>query len=189
MIRKGLLLLPGCLLIPSIIYAHGGHGNGILAGFTHPIFGLDHLIAIVGFAIFGTLFLGGKWYFPVLLFIIGMVLGGLFGINKEANEIIEIVIAISSIVVGLAIFVYKSNQANWMMASALIFGAVHGFAHGAEKPELTTAIEYITGYVIGTALISVIGYLVSKNLINPNSRYADFVGGIITGCGLIFLFG
>jgi len=35
------------MLLPLSLFAHGGHGSGFMAGFTHPIFGLDHNIALI----------------------------------------------------------------------------------------------------------------------------------------------
>lgn len=52
--KKHLLTLFGTtFLIPIQVFAHGGHGTGFIVGLTHPIFGLDHLMAIIGAGLLG----------------------------------------------------------------------------------------------------------------------------------------
>ena len=44
---KGLWAL-ALLLTPALAFAHPGHGdNGLLAGISHPLSGLDHLLAML----------------------------------------------------------------------------------------------------------------------------------------------
>ena len=36
------------LLVPALAFAHPGHGdNGLVAGISHPLGGLDHLLAML----------------------------------------------------------------------------------------------------------------------------------------------
>jgi urease accessory protein len=71
---------------PVIAFAHGSHGSGVLSGFTHPIFGFDHFVAIVGTGILAYLLNPSRWYVPVLAFVGAMIIGGLFGISNEASD-------------------------------------------------------------------------------------------------------
>ena len=48
MTLKRILGAMALLLTPAIAFAHPGHGdNGLIAGISHPIGGLDHLLAMV----------------------------------------------------------------------------------------------------------------------------------------------
>ena len=47
MTLKRILGAMALLLTPAIAFAHPGHGdNGLIAGISHPIGGLDHLLAM-----------------------------------------------------------------------------------------------------------------------------------------------
>ena len=71
--------------LPSILLAHGSHGNGVMAGFTHPIFGFDHMFAILGAGILSYLSDSKNWHLYLLGFIIPMIIGGLLGIGNEVT--------------------------------------------------------------------------------------------------------
>lgn len=48
MTLKRILGALALLLTPAIAFAHPGHGdNGLIAGISHPIGGIDHLLAMV----------------------------------------------------------------------------------------------------------------------------------------------
>ena len=74
-----LLLLLLCLL-PAPLFAHTGHeALGFTNGFTHPVFGLDHLLAMLSVGILSAQ-MGGRaiWTVP-LTFVSFMLVGGIFG--------------------------------------------------------------------------------------------------------------
>lgn len=188
MFRK---LLSTCfiLFLPFFLFGHGSHGNGVLAGFTHPIFGLDHSIAILGVGILGYILNASRWYIPVLAFLVPMIIGGVFGIDNEATLFIEKVIAFSVLAIGFFIaFDIKWNHF-FLIIPISIFGAFHGYAHGAEMSEANTALKYISGYALGTILVGLIGMFLAKTIISlhEKERYLNILGGIIIGAGLIFL--
>ena len=57
------------LLIPSHALAHEAQGalGGFVSGFTHPIFGYDHLLAMLAVGIWGAQMGGGSiWTLPVV---------------------------------------------------------------------------------------------------------------------------
>ena len=68
-----------------------------------------------------------------------------------------------------------------------IFGFTHGYAHGAEMPSDTTAFQYISGFVIGAALLALIGWSLSSLLQQRPQPQQLFtlVGGILVGAGLM----
>ena len=177
------------MLFPIFLLAHGSHGNGIMAGFTHPIFGIDHLVAIFGTGLLGYLINPSKWYLQLMTFVLLMILGGVLGINKEATFIIEKIIAFSVFFIGILIaFGIELN----LVVSLIIlgvFGFVHGYAHGAEMEPTNTALKYISGYSLGTILVGVVGMYVGKMLGSKNQeeKYISILGGVICGCGIMML--
>jgi len=190
MIRKTTLFTL-TLFFPFVLLAHGSHGGGIMAGITHPIFGLDHAIAIMGVGLLGALIDKSKWYLYLISFLIPMIIGGYFGINEEATFLIEKIIAFSVFAIGLFMLYFKKINTNLIFIVLAIFGFFHGFAHGAEMPDTTTGPLYITGFAIGTLIMGTIGMLICKFL-NPNdgtNRFVNFVAGFVVGCGALIILG
>lgn len=190
MIQKiaSLLIL---MLTPIFLFAHGGHGNGVVEGFTHPILGIDHLVAILGAGILGYFINPKKWYLQVGAFVIAMIIGGLLGIGNEATFLIEKIIAFSVFFIGgLIAFRLKPNV---LLSLAILaaFGFFHGYAHGAEMSESNTALKYISGYSMGAFLAGTVGMVIGKLIDVKHSRVRNFnvIGGVILGCGVMMLLG
>jgi hydrogenase/urease accessory protein HupE len=97
-----LMALSVAMLIgASPALAHTGSGSGgFVGGFTHPVFGPDHVVAMVAVGLWGA-FLGAPaiWLLPVI-FPLVMAGGGVLGILGAPLPGVEIGIAISAIVLG-----------------------------------------------------------------------------------------
>lgn len=188
MLRKAIIFT--CfLLFPLALFAHGSHGNGIMAGFTHPIFGLDHAVAILGTGFLSYLLDKPKWYLYLAAFITAMIIGGLIGIDKEATWGIEKAIAVSVLLISLFIFFYEKIDTKILLISLVAIGSFHGFAHGAEMPESINSSVYISGYSLGALLMGIIGMLISRyvNSQNKLEQNIRFISGVILGCSIMIL--
>lgn len=175
------------LSLPSLLLAHGSHGNGVMAGFTHPIFGLDHMFAIFGAGILSYLSDSKKWYLYLLGFLVPMIIGGLLGIGNEATFTIEKIIAFSVFVVGALIAARVDLNLAVGMVVLGIFGYFHGYAHGAEMSADNTALKYVSGYALGTILVGSAGMLIGLGLKKVNSKAILVVGLIFMAIGIHFL--
>ena len=86
-------------------FAHSGDGlsGGFAGGFAHPIFGPDHVIAMVAVGLWGA-FLGAPaiWLLPIV-FPLVMAFGGVLGILGVPLPGVEIGIAMSAVVLGLMV--------------------------------------------------------------------------------------
>jgi len=159
--------------LPQFLLAHGSHGDGIMAGLTHPIFGLDHNAAILGVGILGYFIYKKKWYLSIAAFLVTMIIGGMLGIGNEATVMVEKMIALSVVLLGVLI-IFRAKVHNYAVLFLLLaFGFFHGFAHGAEMPETTTAFKYILGYSLGTILLGLLGALLGKAMgsIGEDEKY------------------
>ena len=176
-------------LIPTILLAHGSHGNGVMAGFTHPILGVDHNIALLGCGILGYIAKPTKWYLAPLAFILAMVMGGYIGIGHEATPTVEKVIALSVLSIGIMVAYVKRFNFLLIVGVLFVFGFFHGYAHGAEMEESNSAVKYIPGYMLGAMLLAAIGILIGKQISHKSQEEAfiTLVGGIIIGCGIMML--
>lgn len=155
---KGLLLLT--LFSSSLAFAHSGNTGltgGFLSGFLHPMLGLDHVIAMVAVGLWGV-FLGRPaiWILPVV-FPLVMAVGGALGVVGVEIPGIETGIALSGLVLGLAV-AFAVKPPIWVAAVLVgAFAIFHGHAHGTELPAATNPLIYSIGFVIGTGLLHLAG--------------------------------
>jgi urease accessory protein len=185
------VFVAACLLRPALALAHVGQGDvsgGFLAGVEHPIFGLDHVVAMVAVGIWGAqLGQPAIWVLPVtfpLVMAFGGVLGGL-GVPIPG---IEIGIAVSAIALG-AMVMLTARPPLWVAAVLVaVFAIFHGYAHGAELPESANAISYAMGFVVATGCLHAFGILLGvANRWRVGGQALRAGGGLITACGIYFL--
>jgi urease accessory protein len=184
-----------CVLLawPILASAHIGQGDiggGFIAGVAHPVFGLDHVVAMVAVGIWGAQ-LGAPaiWILPVtfpLVMAFGGVLGGL-GVPIPG---IEIGIAVSAIALG-GMILFAARPPLWIAAVIVgIFAIFHGYAHGAELPESANAISYAVGFVAATGTLHALGILIGvANRWRRGAQALRVGGALIAACGLYFLSG
>lgn len=185
MIRTALLLA----LLPGAALAHtgiGAHGSPFVSGLTHPIFGPDHLLAMVAVGIFAAMSGGtARFAFPGA-FIGGMILGGALGYGGAELPIIEPTILASVIVLGAVIAAAFRPPLALACAAIALFGLAHGYAHGLEGPALG-GIAYGIGFVISTAALHAAGLMIGLAAGNTgHPAVARVLGGLtcLAGIGL-----
>lgn len=175
------------IFFPLQTFAHGGHGTGFMAGITHPIFGLDHLVAIIAFGLAAYFLLKERKWLPSVAFIGAMLVGGSLGINASALSLTEPLIVLSVIIAGIFVALKVNIQSIYLSVIAAIFGFFHGHAHGVEMPEGSNVPLYILGFVLGATILCVIGYGLDRVL--KNEMHVRLVGALVAGMGLIMLIG
>jgi urease accessory protein len=162
--------------------------GGFVGGFAHPLFGPDHVVAMVAVGLWGVL-LGAPaiWLLPVV-FPLVMAMGGVIGILGVPLPGVEIGIAISAIVLG-AMVALAVRPALWVAAVLVgAFAIFHGHAHGAELPPGADAVAYSLGFVIATGLLHLAGIGFGTLARWPAGRVAvRAVGGAIALAGVAFL--
>ena len=178
-------LLALFVALPATAFAHNIGGNGIESGLTHPLLGLDHLLAMVAVGVISSQ-IGGKaiWKVPatfVACMILGLFLTGL--------PFVEVAIALSVVVLGLAIVLSGRIQLKWILGCVAFFALFHGQAHGAEMPAIANATLYTLGFIISTSLLHItgvaIGHFATKT--NFTNTMLKFAGVSISLMGLFFL--
>ncbi|GIU03176.1 HupE/UreJ family protein [Shewanella morhuae] len=164
MARIGLLLLLSlCGIAP--VSAHEIHsGGGFMSGFNHPVLGFDHLLAMLSVGMLSTQ-LGGRaiWTVP-LAFVVFMLFGGILGLYAVAVPFVEIGIALSVLLLGLAIAFDRQIPLLFAMTFVGVFAIFHGHAHGAEIPELASPVLYALGFLLGTAVIHLGGVMIGLGM-------------------------
>src|SRR5262245_58959313 len=96
-------LFAGLLTAPALAHTGQGLTGGLLSGFEHPITGLDHVVAMVAVGLWGA-FLGRPaiWILPVV-FPLVMAFGGALGVLGVPLPYVETGIALSGLLLGLAV--------------------------------------------------------------------------------------
>ncbi|MDB5373206.1 MAG: urease accessory protein, partial [Belnapia sp.] len=85
------ILLAAALLLPVPAFAHVGGElhHGLLAGFLHPLSGVDHLLAMVMLGLWAGLAGGAARLALPAGFLGGMALGALLGLSGVALPMAE----------------------------------------------------------------------------------------------------
>lgn len=147
------------LVASTPAFAHVGAGvtGGFTHGLTHPIFGLDHLLAMITVGLWAG-FTGGtaKWLWPTA-FVSAMILGALAGMGGLALLFVEPVILASVILLGAFLALALRLPVAVGAALVAVFGLFHGYAHGTEAPVDASGVAYIGGFALATAGLHGIG--------------------------------
>jgi urease accessory protein len=175
------------LLLPTAAIAHTGVGEptSFMHGLSHPVSGMDHLLAMLAVGLWAVQ-LGGKalWAVPSS-FVILMVIGGLIGFSGVQIPFIEVGILASVLVLGALIASAYKLPVTYSALLVGIFAIFHGAAHGAEMPIEAAAMTYTIGFVLATVLLHstgiAFGQFFQKIALHKFSRFA---GGAIALGGL-----
>jgi urease accessory protein len=196
LMRKLLTALAAtAMLLPQVAYAHTGVGDadGFAHGFMHPIGGVDHVLAMVAVGILAAQ-LGRRaiWLVPAA-FVGMMVVGGAIGMSGVDIPFVEAGIALSVVVLGLAVALGMNIPLVAGMALVGFFAIFHGHAHGAEMPETASGLGYGVGFVIATALLHAagvgLGLAIGRTGGASAPRVTQIAGGAMTIAGVAMLSG
>lgn len=182
------LLMSGALfLFPASAFAHTGVGvtTGFAAGFTHPMLGADHLLAMVAVGLLAVQ-AGGKavWVLPGT-FVSWMIIGGVLAINAVHLPYVETGILASVLVLGVLVTTAFRLPVAISALVVGLFAIFHGHAHGAEMPLATGAVSYSLGFALATMLLHVVGVAGGMALKMLNMENAvRYAGGAIAFSGI-----
>lgn len=175
--------------VPALAHT-GSSTGGFIGGFAHPLFGPDHVVAMVAVGLWGA-FLGPPaiWLLPIV-FPLVMAFGGVIGILGVSLPGVETAIALSAVVLGTMVAL-AARPPLWV--AALIVGAFaifHGHAHGAELPPGADVVAYSVGFVVATGLLHLTGIAIGLLARWRAGRIAvRTAGGAIALAGVAFLSG
>ncbi len=181
-------LLSSIHAVPALALSADGVAGGLEAGLLHPLYGLDHVVAMVAVGLWGA-FLGPPaiWLLPIV-FPMVMAVGGAMGVIGIPIPFIEVGIAVSAIVLGLMV-AFAVRPPIWV--AALLVGAFaifHGYAHGTELPSAANPLAYSIGFVVSTGLLHLAGIAFGLLAKWPAGRIIVRAGGaLISAAGVSFL--
>jgi urease accessory protein len=163
---------------PAFAHLNTAEHGSFAAGFSHTLFGTDHILAMVGVGLWAAL-LGGRavWMVP-LAFVLTMTAGFGLAMASVGLSFVEPVIAASVVVLGLLALVALQAPTKIAMAMVGFFALFHGYAHGGELGE-AGAVPFMIGFAIATALLHGIGVGIGLGL----GRFAGGPTGLTRAAG------
>src|SRR5215475_2778175 len=183
-----LVVVAGLAGDPAFAHTGGSLSGGLLGGFTHPLFGPDHIAAMVAVGLWGA-FLGPPaiWILPIV-FPLVMAFGGALGVAGVPLPGVETGIAISAIILG-GMVAFAAKPPLWIAAVLVgAFAIFHGHAHGAELPVGADAVAFSMGFVIATGTLHLAGIAFGALSHWPAGRIAvRTMGGVICVLGFAYL--
>ncbi|MCU1718776.1 HupE/UreJ family protein [Pseudomonas sp. 5P_3.1_Bac2] len=177
-------------LTPAVAFAHPGHHeSGLLAGLSHPLLGLDHLLAMFAVGLWAAQQRGAaRWALP-LTFVASMLLGGLLGFEGLSFNYIEGGITASVLAFGLLVAVAIRLPMIIALSLTALFALTHGVAHGLELPELASPASYALGFVLATAALHAAGYGLVRLLPQAAAGVIRVLGALAAAGGAWMLVG
>ncbi len=162
---RNAFLSTGILLLPVSAHAHGGAasaGEGFLAGFLHPLTGLDHLLAILAVGVVAAR-RGGSDLWRIPLVFAGMLMAGA-AISPAIPAWPSLEIAVGLSAAALWLWAVAFANRGWLATGAVLssFALIHGVPHGWELSGGGLSVAALAGafsatFVLGglTALVLV----------------------------------
>jgi urease accessory protein len=183
-----IVALVAALAPPAFAHIQPGEAGGFLTGFLHPISGLDHVLAMVAVGLWGAQ-LGAPaiWLLPVT-FPIVMAFGGFLGLLGVPLPGVEIGIAASALLLGVAVMTERKPPLYAAAALVAFFAIFHGHAHGTELPAGQSGLLYSLGFVVATGCLHAIGIAIGSIHSWPAGQVAlRLAGGCVGLAGVLFL--
>jgi urease accessory protein len=191
--RAALAAAPALLLIAGLAIAHPGHQHahegGFAAGLSHPLLGLDHLLAMLAIGIWCLRQSPAMRLGAPLLAAGGMLLGAGLAWGGLAIPGVEFGIALSVLLVGVLIAALVKVPAALGAGVVVLFMLFHGHAHGSEMPHGASQLAYLAGFTLATLSITYAGRLLGSVLVKRESRLVRALGVAIAGAGAVFAIG
>lgn len=192
-ISSTLMALAG-LAATQAALAHTGHSHlsdaatEFVAGFEHPLAGMDHLLAILAVGMWSALVsTGARRLAAPTLFMLTMCAGaglavlGLRGAAQVAS--LEVVIALSVVALGVMLVMGRGLPPLVGMALIAVAGLAHGWAHGAEMAGQSFA-AYAAGFLLSTLVMHMVGLLAGHKLFQLRQGMARGMGWMLAAAGL-----
>lgn len=188
MLKRTTLALAFTALATLPAFAHLDpleHGS-LAAGFSHPLFGLDHVLAMVAVGLWAAM-QGGRaiWLVPAA-FVGTMALGFAAAMAGMPLPFVEPVILASVIFVGIAIALALPVPAAAIAAMVGFFAFFHGHAHGGELGA-AGAWQFALGFIAATAVLHAVGIGLGLAPARFGGRVLTRIAGAATALGGLWL--
>jgi len=172
--------------------AHSGHGatTGLIAGLAHPVFGLDHLLAMLAVGLWSGFVLPRRFWLGAAVFMASMVVGAALSWAGIALPFVEAGIVASVVLFGALTLAARRGQAGRITTASLVaiggFAMFHGHAHATEAAG--AILPYLAGFLMATGALHLAGIGIARAVaVQPLAQRV--MGGGIAASGLWLAFG
>ena len=185
------ILLPASALAvmlsgaPALAHLDPATHGSFMAGATHPVFGADHVLAMVAVGLWAVLLGGSALCRLPLAFVGAMAAGFALAMTGVALPFVEPMILASVLALGVAVALAVRLPQVTALAAVAAFGLFHGHAHGGEIGA-ATALAYLAGFTLATAALHGAGVLAGLALLRADvaARTVRALGGLTALAGL-----
>lgn len=192
MIRRITLALAALAATAAPAFAHLNpeeHGS-FMAGFSHPLFGVDHILVMVAVGLWAAQ-IGGRalWGVPAA-FVATMAAGFALAVSGVGLPFVEPAILASVVALGLLVAMAVKLDATVSAAIVAVFALFHGHAHGGELGT-AGALQFGIGFVVATALLHAAGIGLGLGIARASggALAARLIGGLTALAGVVLAFG
>jgi len=199
MLPRLLSLTAILLLVAQPALAHHPMGGalpqtlwlGLLSGLGHPVIGLDHLAFVAGIGL-AAAFAPRRLLAP-LAYVAATLAGCLLLAAGVALPQVELVVALSVLLVGLLVLSGRTLPVVLSLALFALAGLFHGsaFAESIVGAETTPLLAYLAGFATIQFAIAVAVMALVRGLLRasePGAVSARLAGALVAGIGFAVLF-
>ena len=141
---------------PAFAHLDPAEHGSFLAGVSHPLFGADHILAMVAVGLWAALLAQNEdrrasWLVPAA-FVGTMCLGFAAALSALPLPFVEPVVLASAVVIGLLAAVGLGVPTSLAMVMVGFFAFFHGHAHGGELGS-AGALSFGAGFALATAAL------------------------------------
>jgi len=177
---------------PAAAHLAPGEYGSFLAGVTHPLFGLDHVLAMIAVGLWAAQ-IGGRslWQVPTA-FVAAMIAGFGLALVGLPLPVVEPVILASIFVLGTVVALALRPAPAVAMGAVAALAVFHGHAHGGELGA-AQATTFGAGFAVATAALHATGVgvalLFARALRAGSGRILRLIGGATALGGLSLALG
>ncbi len=171
-------------------FAHldpAAHGS-LMAGISHPLFGADHILAMVAVGVWASQ-IGGRAFIAVPAAFVSMMAVG-FGLAVAGVGLPFVEPAILASVIGLGLLVAAAVRLPVAASAAVVglFALFHGHAHGGELGA-AGALSFGLGFLVATAALHGAGIALGLGVTRFGPAVARMLGLATIAGGAAIAFG
>lgn len=175
---------------PAFAHLDPAEHGSLMAGLSHPIFGADHVLAMLAVGLWAAQ-IGGRALVAVpAAFVATMALGFALAVTGLSLPFVEPAILASVVAIGLIVAMAVRPGAAPAAAIVGLFALFHGHAHGSELA-VAEALSFAAGFTTATALLHAagigLGILLAR--FSDKGTLARLLGGATALAGAALMFG
>ena len=181
--RLTLTLIPALFLAsPALAHLDPGEHGSFAAGFSHPVFGADHILAMLAVGLWAACLAGRAFWALPVAFVAAMALGFVLSLSGVPLPMVEPMILASVLIFGVLVATAIRLPLSAAVAITAALGVFHGHAHGTEIGG-AGALAYLAGFATATGFLHALGAGAGLGFTRFGSQALARVAGLAVALG------